>query len=605
MRASYRKLTTTALCTCVLALSLSITPLASVVNAQTQASVEEARPFAGITQMVAKPSMGHLQRIAVTADLPFEYEVQPINANQVLVTFHRAHLASSLLTDSVVNIEPNGHVDKAVIQASSNPDNIQMILVGEGLGNKQILMEGGILVSAETDANSMSSIAPAEVTPQTSGRIATDLDDVSTETVELKPLAKPEAKQKIAVASEPLPVAKEKKFGNDAYLMLDYEQPQVNGIQPMKIRNKWEPLRVTTTNFAQPSNPDVELTVMPVKPVQETEPKRSEEPVNVLMQDDAGKKKAPLNTSSRIEIDPSEEAVAAPAVAVQAPKFMAPSKIQITEAKDVPRFSGITDKTAQPGDMIAQSGVRSDEVYKGPTITALPAYPYTPPNKNIVTAEKPMTYQVGDPGKTPTEPVNVLSYADVSSKQVTALMQQALTEFKKRDFSAAEVKIRQALAQNDQDPNIYAALGEIQVKTHRLQDAQKSYAQANSLDSHYSLRYAEVLVLNHQRPEAIMVLENLLGSPIQSLDKNHLGKIHYMLGTLNEEIGDTPKALDHLQTAERFNPNSADIQYNLGVAYELLGNPEKAKIHYANASRLNPTASDAKLALSRVSSQVN
>jgi len=602
MRARYSELTTPAVYACVLALSLSIAPLVSAAQAQSEYSAE-ARPFAGITEIVAKPSLGRLQRIAVSADLPFEYEVQPINADRVLVTLKRAHLANNLVSGNTVNIQSNGHVESAVLQATNNPDNVQVILSGNGLGNKQILMEGGIQVTTAAVDNPMAVSAVA----QTPTRIETDLEAVSTETVEVRPANKP---QKLAASSEPLPTAKEKKYGDEAYLMLDYEQPPVQGIQPYKIRNKWEPLRVTTTNFAQPSNLGVELTVMPVKPVQKTEPKKSDEPVNVLMQDDqSGKKKAPLNTSSRIDIEPSEEVVLTPAVATTVPAATEPlpkkMPIQITEAKDVPRFTGLADRTAQPGDMISQSGVRSDEVYKGPTITALPAYPYAPPNKYIETAEKPMTYQIGEPGKTPSEPVNVLSYADVSTKQVNALMQQALAEYKQHDYSAAEVKIRQALAQNDQDPNLYAALGEIQVKTHRLSDAQKSYAQANSLNSKYSLRYAEVLVLNHQRSEAIMVLENMLGSSIQSLDKNHLGKIHYMLGTLNEEIGDTPKALDHLQTAERFNPGSADIQYNLGVAYELLGNPEKAKVHYANASRLNPMAHDAKLALSRVSSQIN
>jgi protein O-GlcNAc transferase len=123
-------------------------------------------------------------------------------------------------------------------------------------------------------------------------------------------------------------------------------------------------------------------------------------------------------------------------------------------------------------------------------------------------------------------------------------------------------------------------------------------AEKQELKRKYLNRYAVALYLRGKREDAIRELEKRLKSDSALLANQYL--IHFILGTLYQEQGETAKAIPLLETAARLNPESADAHYNLGLAYELSGRRNEAKVHYSQALRLNPGANDTALALERI-----
>lgn len=129
----------------VLALSISLAlPLGISGNHVLAAS----SLFSGITSVEIKPSHGKLQTLKMQSDLPFEYQVQVLNNNQVLVRLLRARLSDQLIAESgVLNVAPKGWIESATLHVASDPENEEIILAGPGLGSKQIMIEGATLIA--------------------------------------------------------------------------------------------------------------------------------------------------------------------------------------------------------------------------------------------------------------------------------------------------------------------------------------------------------------------------------------------------------------------------------------------------------------------------
>lgn len=191
---------------------------------------------------------------------------------------------------------------------------------------------------------------------------------------------------------------------------------------------------------------------------------------------------------------------------------------------------------------------------------------------------------------------NTLFQAELTDQQrIGQFLRDALTAYKANQFALAQKQVQQALLLDANNADLLAALAEIQLKQGEPTLAEQNYAKAHSVAGEkYGTRYAQVLTLDGKRHEAIQVLETLYRQNPKQV------QVAYMLGTLNEEIGETSRALTYLQQAAQLHPASADIQYNLGLAYELSGDREQAEKHYRQALGLSPNASDVVKALARV-----
>lgn len=71
-------------------------------------------------------------------------------------------------------------------------------------------------------------------------------------------------------------------------------------------------------------------------------------------------------------------------------------------------------------------------------------------------------------------------------------------------------------------------------------------------------------------------------------------KAHYSLGVLMASAGRGREAIEHLQSAVKFNPNYLEARQGLGDALSRAGQPEAALSQYAEVVRLNPRAGDAR-----------
>ena len=67
--------------------------------------------------------------------------------------------------------------------------------------------------------------------------------------------------------------------------------------------------------------------------------------------------------------------------------------------------------------------------------------------------------------------------------------------------------------------------------------------------------------------------------------------VHESLGAYYLQLGRGAKALDHLESSVRLNPDSAMTRYNLGTALLVLGRRAEAIVRFEEAIRLSPTLS--------------
>ncbi|MGE0201856.1 MAG: tetratricopeptide repeat protein [Candidatus Melainabacteria bacterium] len=141
--------------------------------------------FAGVTAFSITDANSRKPVLAISADMPFEYKVQPLNRNQVLITLVNARMADGLVTeDGLLSIPKSKGIESGTIKVSDNPNNEELVLNGPGLGEKQFR------IKTITSADSGSAIAttprrpvdfPA-TRPQNAPRI--DIPDLNTPTTE-------------------------------------------------------------------------------------------------------------------------------------------------------------------------------------------------------------------------------------------------------------------------------------------------------------------------------------------------------------------------------------------------------------------------------------
>lgn len=565
-----------------------------------------AELFAGIDGLQPMPVQGNTQTIQVISDLPFQYQLIPLNTDQVLVRFLNARLSARLQTaDGIIPIETGGSmVAHATVRTSETPDIEEVVLIGEGLGRKKVILEGGeeVPVSAR---------------------------ELSKYTVPNKSVRTARNSPSFIPSTYPSGVGNYSPYGlvqSGNGIQLPFINPrtkQGNTVEAEEQLPQAPPVRLPRPSF-QPEVSGQDFNATPIQTWQQPQEAYEETPVTIseepALESNPTEAHSFNSTESEIELQQSIQSQASPAISRNSDNTFLRPKAEV-EAK--PRLElALENSTAGILSTKPAAIQHSNHIQpNSPGITERPQPTHKPtvrfpddspisqssPNLAQIQSEQsismdrsPLSYQQYTSPKPSTEPVyNTLAYS--SPMQLQTTLDQAKAQYAEHRYEAAESTIETALQNNPNDASLYAALGELYIEQHRYPSAQMAYGQAYNISQNTNaIRYAQVLILTQQSQQAISVLQKFLSPKNSQLNSADNGKAHYILGTLLEERGDTGKALPHLQQAAQFLPDDADIQYNLALAYELIGNLAMAKAHYSKATQLNPSAQDARQGLNRV-----
>ncbi len=568
--------------------------------------------FAGVTQLDVA-THGNNVEVRFQADLPFQYAKKVLNADQVELTLLNARLADRLASmDGTLAVMPTPAV-QSVTRVPSNQGQEKLILNGLGLGKKVLIVEGATLAQLPVAENSKIASQPAS-----------------------KPVDKQVSKQASKVAGKQTAQSMEK--------------PVV--VFPTTSRSDLsEPISMLSSMSEPPSTSRIDIS--------DSVPKHAEVPDTPVTPGASGGSPVGLDTGFLAELthpqsEPRQTPFKQPSAVMNLDTGPASPGPVIAQVENLPY------ERSAPVMTVPQQSVVYPQYptygYAPPVYTPPPAYPaymplppeyytgyqaYPPPpvepEPAVVEAppadvpvkpiprykggSPPISFTVAGTGETVTlapgvvgdytdlpeqsakadhkkddGPYNTLAIADKTSVEAKALIRKALDAYRDGHYDQAKIQVDQAIVADKKNPELYAALGEIEVKRHHLEKAITAYAAARTLSpGKFDRRYAQLLILAGKRQEAVQALKTTLsGKPEDA------GEIHFMLGTLLEQLGNTSEALTHLKKASELKPKSADIQYNLGLAYELEGNRNQAKVHYEQAVELDPMAEDAQRALQRV-----
>ncbi len=284
-----------------------------------------------------------------------------------------------------------------------------------------------------------------------------------------------------------------------------------------------------------------------------------------------------------------------------------PSGIRLSQGTPNTSPENRNPETRNADEPIAMSAVVVEREAKPSVIQLMPRYTggakpiqaMTTDNQGHPVLIQPKSEPIpefGIGGSTPDGGYNALLQAEPDSRNsVNQYMSDALGAYRAKAYPLALKQVQKALLLDAHNPDLLAALAEIQLKLGQASLAQENYHQAQILSPEkYGIRYAQLLSLNGSPEAAIQVLKALhRENPKQP-------QVAYLLGTLYEDQGQTTLALQYLHQAAQLHPASADIQYNLGLAYELSGDRLRAEKHYRQALNLHPAAPDVSKALARV-----
>lgn len=518
--------------------------------------------FAGITGIETRFSTGNeAQIIEFRSDLPFQYQLQILNKNRVVLRLYNARIASSLLTpEGDINLLAGGAVESATLRKPDSKkiqadEYEEIILSGFGLGEKKLQIQG---------ATELAVVRPFQI-PK--AQVAAALPKPGKP---VKPVVKMDAP---TPATAMLAHVNEDTNSHKPQPRIEIQESDIKPIAAMSVLDAEQTQSKTIPATLNQASPPVE-SGKPLRPVIPPSGPAIESVMNTPSLPPSYQRQPQIvgPLASQTQFATSVPVEAEKALSADAGKASSPPEPSYQVMMAMPRYQG--------GAAPIQA-VTLDE--RGRPIVVHP--------KNTPIADD-LVVNVNDS-------YNTLFQADSpeqdDASSVDALIASALEDYQAKRFDKALSQVQEALRLDENNADLYAALGEIQLKLNQASAAVQAFQKGATLSaSKYGPRYAEVLVSSGKKADAIRLLEELYQKDSSQ------AKVAYMLGTLYEERGNTAKALTYLKQAAQLHPASADIQYNLGLAYELSGDMEQAEKHYQQALTLNPDASDIRKALQRV-----
>lgn len=264
---------------CRLALLLAATLAVSVTVSSAWAGLNPM--FSGVTGLQAPTGQGETQLIHFDADMPFQYQMQVLGPDRILLRLYNAQLADNLLNPSGdIKLPPGSAITQATVRMPDrqhlfNEEYQEIVLSGPNLGRKTIQVEGATELPLPIPA-------VAALAPQPSS--ATLMRQSST-----PQLSKSQSSE----------------------LTMDFNNGKLAGSEP-GIRQATKPQQVAALPQAQTSKiksgKNKPVVVFPALKQVERQPQIAQaaegaEPVNLLQQAD----KAPVAASQRIDIDSGKD----------------------------------------------------------------------------------------------------------------------------------------------------------------------------------------------------------------------------------------------------------------------------------------------------------
>ena len=125
-----------------------------------------------------------------------------------------------------------------------------------------------------------------------------------------------------------------------------------------------------------------------------------------------------------------------------------------------------------------------------------------------------------------------------------------------------------------------------------LESAAKVFEQATKADPRFALAYtglADTYLKLWERTKDSVWTQKSLGAAQQAQELNDsLPEVHFSLGSIDYDTGQTAAAIAELENALKLSPNSDEALRRLGAAYMAAGQPEKALEAYTKATEVNP-----------------
>jgi tetratricopeptide (TPR) repeat protein len=542
--------------------------------------------FAGVSEILVRQGDSQtVQVVEFKSDLPFRYQMQVLDRDQILLRLYNAQLSRNLMGDwGAVRIQSEKPGIEAVFRGKghdrlSGADYQEIMLSGPSLGHRQIQIIGAEAlplpaakftppaeakpVSTQTKthpqqvaASPASKAAPGKTTVGKAGKPLVVLPNLAAlENAPASSAAVGPQESTALLGVEMSGGYRNSRAGGPAIAAITEAPPSLSRLQPDQPHGR-------TEMIAQPPQPMAPL-ANPAIPSQGQMSGLAQPPSLTYPQ------AYPQSYSQPPMVGPGYNAAQSmPQPETQQPEMQTDPDYEVLIP--LPRYQG-----GAPPIQAVTLDKNGKTVMLNPKKSVIPEF----------------GIGNGDGGQ------NMLFQAEPEDggNRVSRLMASALTHYRNSAWDAALKDIHQAVAVDSANADLYAAQGEIEMKQSKPAAAALSYEKAAKLaPGKHDWRYAQILILAGKRPNAITVLERVYRSnPKQA-------QVAFTLGTLHEELGNTAKALEYLKQAARLHPASSDIQYNLGLAFELSGSREEAELHYRKALVLDPEARDAVQALERV-----
>lgn len=176
-----------------------------------------------------------------------------------------------------------------------------------------------------------------------------------------------------------------------------------------------------------------------------------------------------------------------------------------------------------------------------------------------------------------------------STSDYATLIKEAEQLYYTGKYEEAKIAYLGAKALNDQDPELYSKLGEIEMKRANFMEGVSLLEKAKSLDANnpeIRLVLGAAYFAQARFDEAIAELkETLRLQPANLLASEYLGGAYYRTGRLKE-------ALQILNTAAQITPDSYATRYQLGQMLAENGEYGKAKTEFQKTIELAPSYPD-------------
>lgn len=650
-----------------------------------------AAPFAGVTDIQIQPRQGDQLRLHFESDFPFQYDLQVLDANTLVLKLINARLAGKLAQpDGRLNTLIEKGQGEQVVETARlvvNPANGEesLILKGPGLGNRILTVTGatplalaqppnpspspkkkaGIAGSETITLPDFKALSSANATPPDKANIRLDAPLSGSAPFANAPQKTSSSKDKKSEAH--LRPGGLKHLG-EAGIRASLAQgifPQERDNLALGHRSRHE---TSLPSLSQHELPDAEEAFLALLKADEepgfvprlsNAPIKSEAPLQAVIGETREEIIAQHRPSPPVQLDPFSEKYD-PASALQ---HQNPTGPKISAIKTLPYNPGQEQTIEMPGAQGRKKLETPTDTARSYSYAPIPGYyppgystpdygyqrtydapqaayakppAQAPPLRAPAITERQLIqplpryrgdasaiqYQVSgsdqvhtlppgqveadfDLGDSPSEAVSALSFDPTTAEEsAEAHMYQALSHYRRQNYDRALEMVEQAALMDPDNPNIQAALAEILIKLDHPKQAVKAYekalkyAEKPALKEKYIGRYAVALYLRGERKKAVDTLETLLTEQDNLADPQYV--VHFILGTLYQELGEMEPAIVHLQRAAQLNPASPDVQFGLGLTYELSGNVAAAKAHYSKALQLKPGSRDIALALERV-----